>query len=274
MAAVAAARLGAKTLLVERHNHLGGLATGGLVIVLPPLTASGRPIVGGLGLWMRDTMLAEGTCFMRPEGRGSSHFDPEAFKTLSDRMCLDAGVEMLHHVWVAGAVKDDDRVRGAIIETKLGTQAILAGVVVDATGDGDLFAAAGCDFEKSDQTIGLDFRLTNVDLETYNRVRTEQKETFSEIMSEISEACDWGGPFQLGGLFDGRGVIWGNNGLRSDCALDPRSLTGPRRQAEDRPGRQDAQGAHAGPAGCVDDRHRLPDGCAPLTPTRRQVCHQ
>ncbi len=225
MAAVAAARQGAKTLLVERHNHLGGLATGGLVIVLPPLTDTGRQIVGGLGLWMRDTMLAEGTCFMRADSRGSSHFDPEAFKTLSDRMCLDAGVEMLHHVWVAGAVKDDNRVRGAIIETKLGTQAILARVVIDATGDGDLFAAAGCEFEKSDQTIGLDFRLTNVDLETYNRVRFEEKEKYSEIMSEIREACDWGGPFQLGGLFDGRGVIWGNNGLRSDCALDPRRLT-------------------------------------------------
>ncbi len=224
-AAIAAASLGARTMLVERHNHLGGLATGGLVIVLPALTDSGRQIVGGIGLKLRETLRADGKCFMRGGDRDSSYFDPEALKTLSERFCMDAGVEMLHHVWVSGVVMNGTSVNGAVIETKLGTRAITAKVVVDATGDGDAFAAAGCRFEKTDQSIGLDFRIGNVDLQTFRRIRDDQPDTFSEIISAIRDACDWHGPFQLGVLLDGMGTIWGNNGLRTDCALDPKALT-------------------------------------------------
>ena len=59
-AAVAAARQGARVTIIERHNHLGGLATGGLVLVLPHFVDHGRSTIGGVGLEMRDALAEEG----------------------------------------------------------------------------------------------------------------------------------------------------------------------------------------------------------------------
>jgi len=223
-AAIAAGRLGAKVTIIERYNHLGGLATGGLVIALPSLTDQGRPIVGGIGLQMRDAMIETGEAVMR--GRADScYFDPEALKYLSLRLCLDAGVDILHHAWLSDAIVEGQTVRGAVCETKAGTAAALAEVVVDATGDGDIFAWAGCEFERSDQSIGLDFRIGAVDVAKWQTARENAPDECADIMHDIHQLCDWGGPFELGAVLTAEGVVWGNNGLRVADALDPRELS-------------------------------------------------
>jgi len=224
VAAIASARMGARTCIIERYNHLGGLATGGLVIALPPLTDEGRQIVGGIGLEIRDAMLATGEAVTR--GRADAcYFDPEALKYVSLQLCLDAGAEILHHAWLSDAVVEGDGVRGVVFETKAGTATAMGKVVVDATGDGDVFAWAGCTFDKTDQIVGLDFRIGGVDVARWQTARENDSDTCAEVMHDTRELCDWHGPFELGALPGGRGVVWGNNGLRAADALDPRQLS-------------------------------------------------
>ncbi len=223
-AAIAAGRLGARVTIIERYNHLGGLATGGLVIALPRLTDQGRPIVGGIGLQMRDAMVETGEAVMRGHA-DSCYFDPEALKYLSLKLCREAGVDILHHAWLSDALVEQQRVRGAVFETKAGTAAALARVVIDATGDGDIFAWAGCEFEQSDQSIGLDFRIGGVDVPKWQAARENAPDQCADIMHDLHQLCDWGGPFQLGAVLTAEGVVWGNNGLRVADALDPRELS-------------------------------------------------
>ena len=78
-------------------------------------------------------------------------------------MIQEAGVKMYFHCWVADVVMDGNAVRGVVLESKAGRQAILAKVVVDASGDGDVFAAAGAEHEQRLHAIGLVHRLGNAD---------------------------------------------------------------------------------------------------------------
>ena len=81
-AAVAAARLGADVTLVERYNHLGGLATGGQVLALPKFHDKGRLIIGGVGMETRERLLKRGEAVYRGGG-DASLFDMESLKSLS-----------------------------------------------------------------------------------------------------------------------------------------------------------------------------------------------
>lgn len=173
-AAVAAARQGAKVALVERYGSLGGLFTNGMVLVM--LATSRRETSGK---W---TLVTRGICgeFMYravalgpksakrpPRGIESAHWqptvDPEAAKYLMDTMVVEAGVEMFFHSWGVDVIQDSDRVLGVVFQSKQGPQAILAKQVVDATGDGDIFFAAGCGYRQITHGIGFVARLGNMD---------------------------------------------------------------------------------------------------------------
>jgi ribulose 1,5-bisphosphate synthetase/thiazole synthase len=167
-AAVAAARAGAKTALVERYGYLGGLWTGGLVLLVYPTHATENgvrtKVVRGVG----DELL--GRIARYPEaatnfaaGKPDPTTDPEITKLVMDEMVQEAGVKMYFHCWVADVVMDGNAVRGVVLESKAGRQAILARVVVDASGDGDVFAAAGAEHEQRLHAIGLVHRLGNMD---------------------------------------------------------------------------------------------------------------
>ena len=142
-AALAAARHGARTLLVERENCLGGAATLGLISRY--MSPNGQDYQG---VW-HDFMRA-----MR--GRGAARdgdnpfngsWDAEMMKLVWDEMMEAAGVELLFHVHVAGVMKKGAAVAGVIIETKAGRAALAAGRVVDCTGDGVVCAQAGAGFD-------------------------------------------------------------------------------------------------------------------------------
>ena len=136
-AAIAAGRMGAKTLLVERYGFLGGNWTAALVNPLFDTENKGgivRELVNGLnerGLW---------------GGFEGHSFDYEGIKSLLDEMVLDAGVEILFQSNVVAAVKIANRVNGLIVENKSGRSAYRGEVLIDCTGDGDLAAQAGADF--------------------------------------------------------------------------------------------------------------------------------
>lgn len=167
-AAVAAARAGAKTTIVERYGYFGGLWTGGLVLLVISTHAREDGKLVKVVRGIPDELLArlakfEGAIINHEEGRFNPTTDPEATKFMMDEMLAEAGVKIFLHTWATDVVMDGDTVRGAVFESKAGRQAILAKVVVDATGDGDIFAAAGAEHEQRLHAIGLVHRLGNVD---------------------------------------------------------------------------------------------------------------
>lgn len=163
-AAIASARAGAKTTLVERYGHFGGLWTGGLVLLVIGHIVDGKKQVGqGIGeeMMQRLEKLDRGIINRRPGVNPT--VDAEALKYVMVEMILEAGVDVFLHCWGVDAVMDGPVIRGAVFESKSGRQAILAQAVVDATGDGDIFAAAGAEHERRRYHIGLVSRIGNLD---------------------------------------------------------------------------------------------------------------
>ncbi|MFW6108417.1 MAG: FAD-dependent oxidoreductase [bacterium] len=138
-AAVAAARAGARTRLVEVNGCLGGTWTAGL---LSWVLDSGNK--GGL---MREIVRRLKQAGASRKYGGSVGYDVEAMKLLLEQMCLEAGVRIQLHTRVAAAAAEKGRLRLAVTESKSGRQAWAAKAFVDASGDGDLAARAGCGFD-------------------------------------------------------------------------------------------------------------------------------
>ncbi len=190
-AAVAAARQGARAMLVERYGALGGLATNGLIILLLTLDdGRGRQVVAGLCQELVDRLAARGACIFPPRDEWGSRdpalvekyrrlglvwgsgphavrysvaYDPEEFKVEADRLVLEAGVDLRFHRWAVGVRKEGSRVTHVIFESKAGREAVACGAVVDATGDADVAVLAGEPAEKELVHPWLWFRTANVD---------------------------------------------------------------------------------------------------------------
>jgi hypothetical protein len=224
-AAVAAARAGASVMLLERYGCLGGLATGGLVIVLPPMVRDGHQVIGGIGQETLDRLLDTGEAHYRTEERTTSRFDPEGLKRLSDEMCMAEGVRLRLHSWIVGVFGEQGRPEGVIVESKAGRQAVRAHQIIDCTGDGDVAALAGAEWERDDKMIGLPFRLINVDLERWEEAKHDPGLDTAAIHKEAAAVAGYESyagvsPFPLT-----PGVAWGNNMHGHGDFLDPAELT-------------------------------------------------
>jgi len=189
-AAIAAARAGADVVLVERSGALGGLATGGLIALLLTLDdGEGHQVIAGLCQELTERMTARGGAWAPPREQWGSYddalvaqcrawglvwgggphrvrysvaYDPEEMRFALNEMASAAGVRLLFHSWACEALVDGGRLRGAVLQTKSGRAAILAPVVIDATGDGDVFASAGVAHEKEKVLPWLWFRMGGV----------------------------------------------------------------------------------------------------------------
>lgn len=164
VAAIAAKRAGARVTLVERYGHFGGLWTGGLVLlVIGHIVGDNKQVCQGIGeeiLRRLDKM--DGAIIDRKPGSRPT-VDAEAVKYLMVEMIEEAGVRVFLHCWGVDAIVTGNAVRGAVFESKSGRRAVLAKVVIDATGDGDVFAAAGAAFEHRSHNVGLVSRIGNLD---------------------------------------------------------------------------------------------------------------
>jgi hypothetical protein len=231
-AALAAARAGADVVLLERYNHLGGLSTGGLVIWIDRMTDwTGRQIIRGFAEELLDRFPKEGVAGPAPEDWGSRDpakagywgqrtaafhgvvqwsptIDPERLKLLSQEMLLEAGVRLVFHSWAAVPIVEEGRVRGVVFESKGGRQALMSKVVVDCTGDGDMFARAGAgfddDIEEGDvhHSANTAFMLGGVDMNTWLDFRKGQPEQFAQFTALGRERC---------GFFQTPYVSWRND---------------------------------------------------------------
>jgi hypothetical protein len=163
-AAVAASRAGAHTILLERYNHLGGLWTGGLV--LPLLSTHGttkqnrrEKVLFGIGDEMAQRLFDLDMAIHEI----NPVVDPEAAKYVMDLMLKESGVTTYYHCWASNLIKEDNTIQAVFLETKSGRVAIKPGVVIDCTGDGDMFHLAGEAYTEMQYGIGLVHRLGNID---------------------------------------------------------------------------------------------------------------
>jgi len=153
-AAIAAARDGARTLLVEQYGCLGGMGTAGLVPAFCPFTDREKPIIRGIGLEILEEMKAA----MPHVARDSFDWvpiDAEALKYIYERRVLASGAGVLYFTHFVDVIRGPDgAVQAAVVHNKSGLQRIAARVLVDATGDGDVATAAGAEFVKGDAETG------------------------------------------------------------------------------------------------------------------------
>jgi hypothetical protein len=172
-AAVAAARLGARTCLVESTGYLGGTCLA-LANVIPFHNTRGERIVGGLPQEIVERLVERGGAraqphLANPTGIGGSFtpVDPDALKLLLFELADEAGVELWLHTTFIDAIVESGTVRGVRVHNKSGFHALQAHVVIDATGDADVVVSAGGEFVQDVPEAALNatllFRMGGVD---------------------------------------------------------------------------------------------------------------
>ena len=202
-AAIASARCGAETVLIERFGYLGGTATASLMACIngfrnqvePEATQTVRGIAEEIVLELNELNGLGQSPYPQksyPTEAGKLEYsyaiDTEKFKYVTLKMCVEAGVDIMFHTWFCDSILEDDSLRGVIVENKSGRQAMMANVVVDASGDGDVAAQADAPFWQTayDEAPRLNDSLMY-------RIQ------FGEERPEAPYACDFGS----------NAVVWG-----------------------------------------------------------------
>lgn len=184
-AAIAAARNGANTLLIESGNCLGGMATLGQVN--PFMTCYDKDgeqmIIRGLFEEIVERLIARGgalhpgdiptnsafTSYITVGHKHVTPFDAELLKVVLDEMCTEAGVQVLFHTTFVSPVMQDNCLTGLVVMTKGGLRLVKTDMVIDCTGDADVACRSGVPCEMGDEASGriqpvtMFFRIGNVD---------------------------------------------------------------------------------------------------------------
>lgn len=196
-AALVAARLGLKTLIIEREGCLGGNATAGMVSQLYGFYHKERQVVRGIAdEFIGRVRKAGGSPGFRIHVMGETTatpfpihgfpMNPEIAKIVADEIVKESGVHVLFHTLVVGVVMDGQRVAGLVTEGIGGRREIHAKVIVDATADGVIAKKSGAEVTGEDEEArrtrippALEFWLTDVDVP---RVRAMPREEKRKIM--------------------------------------------------------------------------------------------
>ncbi|HVE40231.1 MAG TPA: FAD-dependent oxidoreductase [Planctomycetota bacterium] len=204
-AAIAAARAGARTLLLERYGFLGGTST----LVLDTFYGFYTPgskslkVVGGIPDDVVGELRKFSACFERPNTYGAGTgvtYHPDYLKVVWEKLARDAGVRVLLHAWVQDVETEGDRVSGVIVATKIGLRRIAAKIIVDASGDADVCYYSGVPFELAGerepaQTLTTTFRMVNVDVAKRKSV---PKARFHELLAAAAASGSYDLPRKEG----------------------------------------------------------------------------
>ncbi len=209
-AAIAAARNGANTLIIERFGYFGGTATASLMLNInafrnqkkPDYLQTSKGIAEEIILKMDEidglgdmTSYEQEEYELKPGNLSYSYpIDPEKFKYLTLKLVKESGADILFHTYFSDVIMEDDKLKGIIVENKSGRQAIKGDIIIDASGDADAAYKAGVPYRevKGDEEPRLGdqlmYRISGFDRE-----------------GDLSAVNDWGsGPVAAGCM-----NIWG-----------------------------------------------------------------
>ncbi|GIO36597.1 hypothetical protein J41TS12_14580 [Paenibacillus antibioticophila] len=197
IAAIAAARAGAKTLIVEANGFLGGTLTAAGVGPMMTFHAGKKQAIQGI----TDELIQR----LRRIGKSPGHiedatnytysvtpFDAEAMKHELETMLLEAGGDILYHTMLAGVVTNGSRITSLTLCNKAGLSEITGDVFIDATGDGDVAAWAGVEFAKGRESDGmsqpmtLKMKMRNVDTSAIRDYIRKHPEEFTRMNQDLS----------------------------------------------------------------------------------------
>lgn len=262
-AAVTAARSGASVTLLERYSALGGLASGGMVLVLDDMINGQEITVTGIVSEYVERLEKIGLAVVPPEedrhastetwnkwgryGTFDFHthvnpkpicyaaaFDPDGWKRVSNDLVREAGVNLRLHSWFSRPIVDGGVMKGVVCETKSGPQAFMADVVIDTTGDIDVASRAGASYAHDSYLTTLVFRLGGVDTAAAERFEQENPKEARAINRKIKRLL--GGAWELWWLKTPiEGVVWCNAPhMTGYDGVDPESMTQAEFAARDR----------------------------------------
>ena len=199
MAAIAAAREGARVLLIEQYGFLGGSLTAmGVSPMMSFHNRSGKQLVRGQPQELIDRLMRRGASPGHiPDSTGYcstvTPFDSEALKLELETMAVEAGVSLLFHTMLVDVIRQDDQLISVVVANKGGLSQFEGDVFIDSTGDADLAARAGVPFSfgrKADgaaQPMTMNFKVGQVDIARLRAYIKERPETFPHMKVEILE---------------------------------------------------------------------------------------
>lgn len=256
-AAVSAARNGADTVLIERYGHLGGMGTGGLVTIIPNLSdINGVQQIAGIqqewidrldkynaatypakAMWGSDdkrlvSYWNDRVFFYARLDRVvySVLIDAEISKCVLADMVNEAKIKTYLDSWGTVPIMDGNKAKGVIFESKSGRQAVLAKVVIDSTGDGDLlpFTPAKFDVDIDPKiriaNFALCFWIDGVDWVQYDDFRHENPQKHGELMREVMAKGGQAGGFRSN-LKGQEHIVWFHNRYPNKSQTDVEEIT-------------------------------------------------
>lgn len=206
-AAIAAARTGAKTLLVERYGFIGGTSTTILDTFYGFYIPGGeaRKVVGGTADLVVEKLRQRDAMLLRPNTYGAGTgitYDPEILKVVWEELLTEAGVTLLLHSFAVDVIQSGNRITSVIIVNKSGFTQISASIIIDASGDADIAALAGIPFDgigghEPVQSLTTTFRIGNVDAEA---AKTFTKNQLWAWMKEANQSGEYQLPREEGSV--------------------------------------------------------------------------
>lgn len=238
IAAIASARNGANTALIERYGFLGGAATASFVNPISVFKSNGNQVIKGIP-WEFVLRLAEIGGAISDYENGNVPVDAEKYKLTAQRMLLEEGVDLYLHSFISDVICEKNSVSHIIITNKDGMSAIKASYVIDCTGDADVCAMCGFPMQEMPaavlmQPASLGFRIGGVDLDKivglHPRTPNTKFQMYSvrekfESLEGIEKIPNFGGPWFCSVLNDKAGVVNVNITRTAADATDANSVT-------------------------------------------------
>jgi hypothetical protein len=155
--------------------------------------------------------------------------DAELLKCVLNDMAEEVGVKLFLHSWGTRATMEEGTVKGVIFESKSGRQAVLGKVVIDSTGDGDIMASAGVEYEDEFDprmraaNMALVWRFGNVDFDKFCEYQEANRTEYNELISELRKVN--GDIFVMPVATNRPDVVWFNNRVPGLNSTDVEHLT-------------------------------------------------
>lgn len=214
VAAISAARNGAKTALIEQYGFLGGTATAGMVMPVAEFRKSGKPMIEGIPWEFMKKLIDAGKAVDDPS---LDHIlaDQEYYKLAAQQMALEAGVTLYLHSYITGIEMNGKNISHIYLVNKSGNSALEAKTVIDCTGDADIAYEAGVPMQDDNDTLQpmtLWLKLGGVDtmyLEAEAKANTSKRKQIWRIHEKLielrkeREVPQFGGPWVFSTFHDG-----------------------------------------------------------------------